>query len=103
MATPRTATTAHKRMRAATLARDKANGVTRCPSCGIELDYETTDRANPAKAEADEIIPFAVRGYTSTDPDDWQTLCARCNQSKGKKMPGADDEPERTWPHSRAW
>ena len=107
MATPRSATTVHKRMRVRTLARDRAAGVTHCPSCKIELDYDTPDRANPAKAEADEIVPYSVRGYTSTDPDDWQTLCSRCNQSKGAKTtPTAttvDPLASREWPHSIAW
>ena len=102
MATPRTATTKHKRMRRQCLARDKSAGITHCPICGTELDYETPER-KPNKAEADEIVPYALTGTTSTDPDDWQTICAQCNQRKGSKVTPTRDENVNLFPHSRAW
>lgn len=100
--TPRSATTTHKRMRARTLARDRAAGITHCPSCKVELDYDTKQRV-PHKAEADEIVPFAMTGVTSTNPDDWQTLCARCNQRKGAKTQTPQQESQELDLHSRVW
>jgi len=83
MATSRTGTALHKRMVRTVMAEAQARGVTHCPACKVELDY--VNRTAPNGAHADEIVPFAVRGETSSDPNDWQVLCATCNQSKGAK------------------
>lgn len=78
----------------------RAQGVTHCPNCGQELDYE--NRTRPNGAQADEIIAYAVTQRTSTELTDWQVLCATCNRSKGKKdWTNRSDEPQ--WPHSRVW
>lgn len=98
MVTSRTGTSVHKRMVAKTLTAARAQGVTHCPGCNNELDYE--DRTSKHGAHADEIVPYAVRGYTSTDINDWQVLCATCNQRKGKKI-WEDGEPP--YPLSREW
>lgn len=105
MAATRTGTTVHKRMRKRTLARDRAAGVTHCPipGCGRELDYDTPDRTNPAKAEADEIVPYSRTQETSTDPDDWRTICAHCNQSRGNRDHVPVEVNVNLFPHSRAW
>lgn len=106
MATPRSATALHKRMRRVVLAQARARGVTNCPGCQVELDYDSTDRP-PNAAEADEIIPFAVTRKTSEDPDDWQVLCRTCNRQKSDKIPGEDDasglDLANPYPLSRAW
>lgn len=83
MVTSRTGTAVHKRMAATTLARGRADGVTHCPRCGVELDYDTGRRPN--SAEADEYPPFSITGRTSTDPEHWSVLCRTCNQSLGDK------------------
>ncbi|MCB2412362.1 HNH endonuclease [Demequina sp. TTPB684] len=105
MAATRTGTTVHKRMRKRTLARDRAAGITHCPipGCGAELDYDTTDRSNPAKAEADEITPWSHTQETSTDLEDWRTICAHCNQSRGSNAQAPVEENANLFPPSRAW
>lgn len=105
MATPRSATTVHKRMRTRTLNRDKRAGLTHCPipGCGRELNYETPDRSDPAKAEADEIIPWSTTRETSTDPDDWRTICAHCNQSRGNRDLVPVEVTANLFPWSQSW
>lgn len=92
MATSRSGTTVHKRMVAQTIAAAKAQGVTHC-GCGVELDYENRTARNGA--HADEIVPYAVTGETSTDPDNWRVLCATCNQKRGAGAwkPYGDENP----------
>ena len=103
MATSRSATTEHKRMVKIVKARAQAQGITHCRSCDVELDYESRTRP-PNAAEADEIIPFAITGVTSTDPDDWQVLCRKCNRAKSSKVAGnADENPQALYPWSRSW
>lgn len=79
----RTGTARHKRMRAKVLRAAHDSGLTTCPACGVWLDWDHTRQPN--SPEPDEIVPFAVRGETSLDPEHWQVLCRRCNQSKGGK------------------
>ncbi len=100
--TPRSATTAHKRMRRIVLATAQAQGITHCPSCKVALDYVSRTRP-PNAAEADEIIPFAVTGVTSQDPDDWQVLCRTCNARKGDKVASNGEAHANPYPHSRSW
>lgn len=100
MATSRTGTAAHKRMRTIVLAEAQARGVINCPGCRVELDYR--DGRAPNGAQADEIVPFARAGETSSDPNDWQVLCAKCNQRKGDRgWIQTDDAPP--FPLSREW
>jgi len=89
-------------MRKVALATAQARGITHCPSCGVELDYESKDRP-PNAAEADEIIPFAVTGETSTDPADWQVLCGTCNRKKGAQVGEQGAAWENPYPLSRNW
>jgi hypothetical protein len=98
--TPRSATTVHKRMRRQLLARAQLDGITHCPRCRIELDYDNGQAPNGA--QADEIIPFALTGITSANLEDWQVLCARCNQSKGASVAPRPSARE-LYPHSREW
>lgn len=81
MATPRTATTEWKHIRKPVLRRGQLAGITNCPTCGITLDYAQGNQPN--SAEPDHIVPHKLGG---TD-DLWnlQTLCRRCNQSKGHR------------------
>lgn len=101
MATSRTGTAVHKRMRRIVIAEAKARGLTHCPPCGNELDY--TDGKAPHGAQADEIVAYAHSGVTSTDPNDWQVLCAKCNQRKGKGFTRSDAPNVDPWPQSRPW
>lgn len=71
--------TKSKNFRRQVLARDRAKGLTHCPMCGVEIDYEN-GRA-PNGAQADHIVAVANGG--SFHVDNGQTICARCNSSKG--------------------
>ena len=87
MTTSRSGTATHKRMRAKILAHAIENGILNCPTCGVELDFNVSRRPN--SPEADEITPYVVRGYTSTNLEDWQVLCRQCNQRKGARLGNA--------------
>lgn len=100
MATSRTGTSVHKRMAREVTADAQARGITHCPSCGHELDYE--DRRSTHGAQADETTPYAATGTTSTDPSQWQVLCAQCNQRKGARN-WAGTDGDNPWPQSRQW
>jgi len=102
VATPRSATTAHKRMRRTVLAQAQASGITHCPTCRVELDYTSKTRP-PNAAEADERVPFAVSGVTSTDPDDWQVLCGTCNRKKGANVGVKGEAWANPYPLSKSW
>ena len=60
MATSRTGTAAYQHWRRRVLAAGRADGVTRCPGCGVELDYEHGRR--PDSAEPDHILPHKWGG-----------------------------------------
>ena len=81
MVSSRTGLTPHLRFRTRVLNRDRRAGVTHCPDCGIELDYQVS--RTPASAEPDHIIPIALGG--TNDPSNGRTVCRRCNQSRGKR------------------
>lgn len=80
----------------------------RCPMCGVELDWKHPYLPN--SAEVDEIIPISrlpkeIRGRAAVDPSNLQVLCRACNKKKGNKMPVKQVEPT---PHepiktSRKW
>ena len=102
MAASRSSTTVHKRMRRTVLGQAQAQGITHCPLCRVELDYTSKTRP-PNAAEADERIPFAVTGKTSTDAADWQVLCGTCNRKKGDRVGTKGAAWENPYPLSRAW
>ena len=81
MATPRTATGLWKRRRAQVLATAKEQGLTRCPLCGVHLDWAHSLRPN--SPEVDHIVPHSKGG--SDEIENCQTICRKCNQSLGGK------------------
>lgn len=87
MASSRTGLTPHLRFRKAVLGRDRRAGITHCPECGCELDYDISRQPN--SAEPDHIIPAAkakTLGWTEAqlnNPQNGRTICRRCNQSRG--------------------
>jgi len=99
MPTSRSGTATHKRMVRIVKAEAQNRGVTHCPGCKTPLDY--TDGTAPNGAQADEIVPFAVTGITSTEPSDWQVLCRDCNRAKSDKTIAV--LPAVRYPHSRDW
>ena len=100
MTTSRTGTARHKRMATQVLNAAQEAGIYMCPSCKQPLDY--LNRRAPNGAQADEIIPYGITGETSTDPGDWQVLCATCNRSKGNRV-APSTSVTRQYPQSRAW
>lgn len=86
MASSRTGLTPHLRFRKAVLTRDRRNGITHCPLCNVQLNYDITRQPN--SAEPDHIIPIA-RGGTN-NPNNGRTICRHCNQSIGDR---ADPKP----------
>lgn len=92
MATSRTGTAAHKAWRRKVLRRDQSSGVTHCPLCRVELDYEVSRQPN--SAEPDHIIPFANGGKDTIE--NGRTICRQCNQRRGNK---ADPRPRVTAPN----
>src|SRR5690606_13142238 len=87
MASSRTGLTPHLRFRRAVLTRDRRAGITQCPDCGTELDYNISRQPN--SAEPDHVAPAAkARELGSTiaqlnNPNNGRTICRRCNQSRG--------------------
>ena len=79
MASSRTGTANWKRVRKQRLDHDRDAGLTKCPRCGIGLDWAYTRRPN--SPEPDHIIPWAKGG-----PDTFEntrTICRQCNQQLG--------------------
>lgn len=87
MASSRTGLTPHLRFRRAVLTRDRKAGITHCPDCNTELDYDISRKPN--SAEPDHIISAAEarkRGWKDSElnnPRNGRTICRRCNQSRG--------------------
>lgn len=82
MVSSRTGLTPHLDFRRKVLRRDRKAGVTRCPICLTELDYDESRKPN--SAEPDHILPI-TRGGTN-HPDNGRTICRRCNQRRGNKL-----------------
>lgn len=61
---------------------DFNNGITNCPECGTNLDWEYSRRPN--SAEVDHKIPFSAGGTDTFE--NTQIICRRCNQSLGGKV-----------------
>lgn len=79
MVSSRTGLTPHLRFRRAVLGRDKRAGITHCPWCRVELDYDVSRKPN--SAEPDHIVPIAKGG--KNDVNNGRTICRRCNQRRG--------------------
>lgn len=99
MVSSRTGLTPHLRFRGAVLRRDQAAGITNCPLCGVQMDYDKGRQ--PHSAEPDHIVPI-TRGGTN-DPDNGRTICRRCNQSKGNKLDRQASSPKRSPTNLVAW
>ncbi len=81
MVASRTGLTPHLNFRRRVLTRDRKAGVTHCPECNVQLDYDNSRQ--PHSAEPDHITPIAYGG--TNDPSNGRTICRRCNQSLGAK------------------
>lgn len=63
---------------------------TRCPKCGVLLDWDHPYLPN--SAEVDEIYPISklpveFRAKAAIDPHNLQALCRKCNKEKSNKTP----------------
>lgn len=81
MATSRTGSAWWKALRAKAIRLARVNGITHCPCCGVELDYDTSKKPN--SPEPDHIIPYALGGRDELA--NLVVICRRCNQSKGSR------------------
>jgi 5-methylcytosine-specific restriction protein A len=81
MATSRTGTSQYKKARKRTLHLAKAQGITHCPYCGTELDYDVS--LKPNSAETDHVIAHARGGQDTVE--NLAVCCRHCNQSKGDR------------------
>lgn len=81
MASNRTGTAQWQRIRTYTKRQAQADGLTNCPACGVQLDYDKG--RTPNSAEVDHITPHAQGGTDAVD--NLTILCRRCNQSKGSR------------------
>jgi len=80
MATSRTGTAQWKAVRKQRLDHDRDQGLTRCPRCRVQLDWEYSRRPN--SPEPDHIVPWDKGG-----PDTFEntrTICRLCNQQLGQ-------------------
>jgi 5-methylcytosine-specific restriction enzyme A len=100
MATSRTGTTTWKTLRKRAIYRAKRAGLTHCPSCKVELNYDVGQ--TPTSAEVDHILPFSKGGQDHID--NVTVICRLCNVRKGNKAapttPTINKGPIRA---SRAW
>ena len=92
MASSRTGTAIWRAVREQRLSHDRDSGLTRCPRCGVGLDWEYSRRPN--SPEPDHIVPWDKGG-----PDTFEntrTICRLCNQQLGqmqsRKRPRPVDE-----------
>lgn len=78
MPTNRTATSAWKKIRDKRRQIDFDNGVTKCPLCPRQLDWEYSLRPN--SAEVDHIIEWSKGG--KDEVENTRVICRHCNQSR---------------------
>ncbi|WP_324644167.1 HNH endonuclease [Pseudarthrobacter sp. LT1] len=81
MATSRTGTSQYKKARKRALHLAKVRGITHCPYCNVELDYDVG--LKPNSAETDHVIAHARGG--ADHHENLAVCCRRCNQSKGDR------------------
>jgi hypothetical protein len=79
VATSRTGTAQWKRVRQQRLDHDREAGITRCPLCGVTLDWERSKQPN--SPEPDHITPWAKGGQDTFE--NTRTICRLCNQQLG--------------------
>lgn len=82
MASSRTGTARWRRVRAERLKIDRDAGLTRCPICGVKLDWEHSMRPN--SAEVDHIRPHSKGGQDVLE--NCQTICRLDNQRMGGRL-----------------
>ncbi|WP_368492333.1 HNH endonuclease [Cutibacterium sp.] len=83
MTTSRTGTANWIRNATTAKRRARADGLTCCPCCGVQLRWDVS--RTPASPEADHIIPYSRGG--SDRLDNIRVICRRCNQSRGNGVP----------------
>ena len=81
MATSRTGTAIWKRV--VKEVRERDAHITRCPECGVGLDWIYSGRPN--SVEVDHIVSHSRGGQDTAD--NARVCCRRCNQSLGAKSP----------------
>ena len=97
MATSRTGTGKWKNLRRRAIADAKNRGLTHCPLCRVQLDYEVSK--TPSSAEVDHIHSVARGGRDEIE--NTRVICRQCNQKRGAGetvMRGPD-----AFPLSRRW
>ena len=102
MATSRTGTGQWKRIRQLALQAAMDAGQTRCPLCGVTLDWEYSRRPN--SPEVDHIVPHSKGG--TDDIANLRVICRFDNQSRGGRSGNPrgrtparsiDYQPHGTW------
>ena len=99
MATSRTGTAVWKRVSAQAIRRAQGQGLTHCPVCRVELDYD--NRKAPNGASVDHVLSHAYGGADHVD--NTQVICAECNSRKGKGGNTVEAEHVNLFPHSCVW
>lgn len=95
MATSRTGTKRWRDNRTIAITRARNEGLTRCPTCGRFLIWDT--HGLPASPEADHITPHSRGGSDSID--NIQIICRACNLSKGNGRKPKPPKPTRRRKH----
>lgn len=90
MPTSRTGTAEYKNWRRRVLARARRAGVTKCPLCGVTLDY--TNGMQPNSAVPDHILAWANGGRNTLA--NGRAICRRCNESKGSRPQPSSRGPQ---------
>jgi len=104
VATSRTSTAKWKNIAARRRRTAQSEGITACPGCRRQLDYDTkrTKVYNPNLVQVDHIIPAEQGGEDTFENS--AILCADCNLKKGGRarapvvVPTVD-----AFPVSRQW
>jgi 5-methylcytosine-specific restriction enzyme A len=97
MTTSRTGTTTYLHARTRAIRKARADGVTHCPLCGVQLDYRTPLR--PDSAETDHVVRAKDGGPDTAD--NLRVVCRDCNIGRETHRP-AIDVPS-AFPPSAEW